>query len=33
MKTVLVTGANDFIGKTLVGSLLEKGYKIVALDV
>lgn len=33
MKNVIVTGANGFIGKTLVGALLEKDYRVVALDV
>ena len=33
MKNVIVTGANGFIGKTLVNVLLRKGYRIVALDV
>lgn len=33
MKKVIVTGANGFIGKTLVSALLNKGYSIVALDV
>lgn len=33
MKNVLVTGANGFIGKTLVNSLLEREYHIVALDI
>ena len=33
MKKVLVTGANGFIGKTLVKALLEKDYKVVALDI
>lgn len=33
MKNVIITGANGFIGKTLVGTLLEKGYRVVALDV
>lgn len=33
MKNVIVTGANGFIGKTLVKALLEKGYYVVALDV
>ena len=33
MKNVLVTGANGFIGKTLVNALLEKGYHVVALDI
>lgn len=30
---VIVTGANGFIGKTLVNALLEKGYHVVALDI
>lgn len=33
MKQVLVTGANGFIGKTLVKALLNKGYNVVALDI
>lgn len=33
MRKVLVTGANGFIGKTLVNALLERGYKVVALDI
>lgn len=33
MKKVIVTGANGFIGKTLVNALLEKGYSVVALDI
>ena len=33
MKNVIVTGANGFIGKTLVNALLEKGYYVVALDI
>lgn len=33
MKNVIVTGANGFIGKTLVKSLLDNGYYVVALDV
>lgn len=33
MKNALVTGANGFIGKMLVNALLEKGYRVVALDV
>lgn len=33
MKNVIVTGANGFIGKTLVKALLEKGYHVVALDI
>ena len=33
MKKVIITGANGFIGKTLVNALLEKGYHVVALDI
>lgn len=33
MKNVIVTGANGFIGKMLVKSLLEKGYHVTALDI
>ena len=33
MENVIVTGANGFIGKTLVDALLEKGYHVVALDI
>lgn len=33
MKNVIVTGANGFIGKTLIKALLDKGYFVVALDV
>lgn len=33
MKQVIVTGANGFIGKTLVNALLARGYAVVALDV
>ena len=33
MENVIVTGANGFIGKTLVNALLEKGYRVVALDI
>lgn len=33
MKNAIVTGANGFIGKTLVKALLEKEYHVVALDV
>ena len=33
MKNVIVTGANGFIGKTLVNTLLENGYRVVALDI
>lgn len=33
MKSVIVTGANGFIGKTLVNALLENGYRVVALDI
>lgn len=33
LKTVLVTGANGFIGKTLVKALLERDCRVVALDI
>ena len=33
MKNVIVTGANGFIGSTLVNMLLKKGVKIVAIDI
>lgn len=33
MKKAIVTGANGFIGKTLVNALLEKEYEVVAFDV
>ncbi len=33
MKRVVVTGANGFIGKTLVTALLEHDYSVVALDI
>lgn len=33
MEYVIVTGANGFIGKTLVNALLEKCYHVVALDI
>lgn len=33
MKNVIVTGANGFIGKTLVSALISKGYNIIALDI
>lgn len=33
MKNVIVTGANGFLGKTLVNSLLNNGYSVVALDI
>lgn len=33
MKKVIVTGANGFIGKTLVNALLKKEYEVVALDI
>lgn len=32
MKSVIVTGANGFIGKNLIKALQEREYKIVALD-
>ena len=33
MKNVIVTGANGFIGKTLVNALLDRDYRVIALDV
>lgn len=33
MKNVIVTGANGFIGRTLVKALVGKGYHVVGLDV
>lgn len=33
MKKVLVTGANGFIGKTIVNALLERNCKVIALDI
>lgn len=33
MEKVIVTGANGFIGKTLVNALLGKGYYVLALDI
>jgi nucleoside-diphosphate-sugar epimerase len=33
VKKVIVTGANGFIGKTLVNALLKKEYEVVALDI
>ena len=33
MENAIVTGANGFIGKTLVNALLEKGYHVMALDI
>lgn len=33
MKRAVVTGANGFIGKTLVNALLKNGYEVVALDI
>ena len=33
MEYVIATGANGFIGKTLVNALLNKGYHVVALDI
>ena len=33
MKKAIVTGANGFIGKTLVKVLIERNYEIVALDI
>lgn len=33
MNTVIVTGANGFIGKNLISALLKRGYDVVALDI
>ena len=33
MKNVIVTGANGFIGSTLVNNLLKNGAKVVAIDI
>lgn len=33
MKNVIVTGANGFIGSTLVNNLLNNGVKVVAIDI
>lgn len=33
MKDVIVTGANGFIGSTLVNNLLKNGVKVVAIDI
>jgi nucleoside-diphosphate-sugar epimerase len=33
MKNVIVTGANGFIGKMLVSALVEKNYRVVAMDI
>ena len=33
MKNVIVTGANGFIGGSLVSKLLEHGVKVVAIDI
>ena len=33
MKNVIVAGAGGFIGKNLVRNLLDRGYKVTALDV
>ena len=32
MKSVLVTGAGGYIGSVLVPKLLEKGYRVKAID-
>ena len=32
MQTVMVTGAGGYIGSTLVPKLLERGYKVKAVD-
>lgn len=33
MKNVIITGANGFIGSTLVNNLLKNGVKVVAIDI
>ena len=33
MKNVIVTGANGFIGSTLVNNLLKNGIKVVVIDI
>ena len=33
MKNVIVTGANGFIGSTLVNNLLKNGVMVVAIDI
>lgn len=33
MKNVIVTGANGFIGSTLVNNLLKNGIKVIAIDI
>ena len=33
MKSVIVTGANGFIGSTLINKLVEDGIKVLAIDV
>ena len=33
MKSVIITGANGFIGSTLVNNLLKNGVKVVAIDI
>ena len=32
METVLVTGGAGFIGRSVVGQLVEKGYRVISLD-
>lgn len=33
MKSVIVTGANGFLGSTLINRLVEEGIKVLAIDV
>ena len=33
MKNVIVTGANGFIGSTLVNNLMNNGVKVIAIDI
>ena len=33
MKNVIVTGSNGFIGSSLIKKLIEKGTRVVAVDI
>ena len=33
MKNVIVTGGNGFIGSSLIKKLIEKGTRVVAVDI